>query len=149
MQQREHHVDGAKANGAKVGGTAVGGAGARRDRHPVERYQAAHGGVTWQHHRPGGGVDRGQHAVADGERVRIVRAEYPSAIGGDTDSDNVITPPVQGSQDAASRDTGDRVLGAAAAVQDGDPGPARRRARHDGTLTDARPRPAEPHSEST
>src|SRR5699024_7938969 len=48
--------------------------------------------------------------------------EYPVAVGGDADGNDLVPVPVDDGHHAARRDTGDLVFGTASTENDGDPG---------------------------
>jgi len=82
--------------------------------------QATAGGVTGQDHGLALG-HLGQLAVVDLQGPGVVAGQHPAALAGDPDRHHVVAVAVQRPENAARADTGDGVLGAAAAEDDGHP----------------------------
>ena len=68
-------------------------------------------------------VDSRQSPVGDGQIIRTRIGAQPRAVSGDTDRDHLEALRIKMAQDAARRHTRNRMLGAAATVDDGDSDP--------------------------
>ena len=108
VEHRKDHVDGGQHF-----------AGALTQRHQLTPPSGVGGQRQLGAGRP---VHPGQRAVGDGQRLGLGVGEHPGPLGGDADGDHLEALGVEVAQDAACRDAGDRVLGTAAAVDDGDTG---------------------------
>jgi hypothetical protein len=97
---------------------------AEQPRAVLERHEAPGRGVAGQGDRLTV-LDRRQLPSGQGQPGRVVRREHPTALGRDADRDDVVALTVHRRKDAAGRDAGDGVLGAAAAEHDGEAGAGR------------------------
>ena len=64
-------------------------------------------------------VHRRQYSITNRQRIRITGAEHPGTVGGDPHRDHLVGIGVQIREHATRRDTGHRVLTAAATEDDG------------------------------